>query len=78
MLASPTALRACTASTGYTCPLGTVPLTETGMTASSGWLTTASLAVTPGDTIEAVFTIWDSLDGTLDSSLLLDDFTWLP
>jgi hypothetical protein len=78
MLASPTALMACTPSTGYTCPLGTGPLAETGMAASSGWLTTASLAVTPGDTIVAVFAVWDSLDGIIDSTLLLDDFAWVP
>jgi hypothetical protein len=78
MLASPTALMACSASTGYACPLGTAPLAQTGMTASSGWMTTASLAVTPGDTIEAIFTVWDTLDGIIDSSLLLDDFTWVP
>jgi hypothetical protein len=78
MLASPTALGACSPSTGYTCALGTAPLSETGMPAGSGWLTTASLAVTPGDTIQAVFTIWDSLDGIFDSTLLLDDFVWVP
>jgi hypothetical protein len=78
MLASPTALMACAPSTGYTCPLGTGPLTATGMSASSGWLTTASLAVTPGDTIVAVFAVWDSLDGIIDSTVLLDDFRWAP
>jgi hypothetical protein len=78
MFASPTALSACATSSGYTCPLGTAPLTQTGMTASSGWLSTPNLAVTPGDTIRATFTIWDSLDGTLDSGLLLDRFAWIP
>ncbi len=78
MLASPTALRACASSTGFACSLGTGPIAETGMTAGSGWLETASLPVTPGDTIHAVFTIWDSLDGNFDSTLLLDDFTWVP
>lgn len=77
MFASPSSVSACSPSTGFTCPLGTASLVETGMTASSGWLT-VSVSVDPGDTIEVVFAIWDSLDGFLDSTLLLDDFAWVP
>jgi hypothetical protein len=80
MLASPTALLACKPPTpGYSCPLGSDVLTETALAAGSGWLT-ATRAVTPGRTIDAIFTIWDSHDGNgfYDSTLLLDGFAWLP
>jgi hypothetical protein len=80
MVVSPTSMRACTASTGYTCPLGTAILAATGFASngSSGWIRSTNLAVTPGDTVRATFMIWDTGDAANDSSLLLDNFTWLP
>jgi hypothetical protein len=77
MFASPTSIRACASPT---CPLGTAMLDQTGFSGhgSSGWIRTPNLAVTPGDTVRATFAIWDSTDGTYDSSLLLDSFAWIP
>lgn len=78
---SKTAIRACAnAISGYTCSLGTTPLAGTGFEThgGSGWLRTANLAVTPGSTVQITIAIWDSLDHIGDSSLLIDNFTWIP
>jgi hypothetical protein len=72
----------------FTCPLGTSTLSGTGFDgsgafdsphAATGWLTTTA----PVDTakksdkrIKLRFAIWDSGDGILDSTALLDDFKW--
>lgn len=44
----------------------------------TGWLRTADLPVTAGDTVRIAFVIWDTGDGTVDSSVLLDNFAWKP
>lgn len=78
---SKTSIRACAnAISGYTCSLGTAPLAGTGFESygGSGWLRTANLAVTPGSSVQITIAIWDSLDNVGDSSLLLDNFTWIP
>jgi hypothetical protein len=72
----------------FKCPLGTSTLSGTGFEgsgafdsphAATGWLTTTA----PVDTtkkmdkrIKLRFAIWDSGDGILDSTVLLDDFQW--
>lgn len=43
--------------------------------AATGWLRT-SAPVTGGEIITLRFTVWDSGDPTLDSTVLIDDFTW--
>lgn len=43
--------------------------------AATGWLSTTA-AVVPGETIRLRFAIWDMLDEILDSTVLLDRFTW--
>mgnify|MGYP001125190675 CR=1 FL=1 len=59
----------------FTCPLGTDSLKGTGFEnhAATGWLTT-NAPVTPGSEITLRFAIWDSGDGRLDSTVLIDDF----
>ena len=59
----------------FDCPLGTDPLQGTGFEghAGTGWLTT-SAPVDPGSEITLRFAIWDSGDGALDSTVLIDDF----
>ena len=70
----------------YACPLGTDSLKGTGFDvvedesspaphAATGWLTT-SAPVQPGATIRLRFAIWDSSDGRLDSTVLVDRFGW--
>ena len=70
----------------FTCPLGTSQLEGTGFdcnaagtavdnSAATSWLETVA-PVTPGSTMDVMFTIWDSADGLLDSTILLDDFGW--
>ncbi len=66
----------------FTCPLGQTPLKNTGFDnaltgphAATGWLTT-SAPVTGGTEITLRFAIWDSGDGNLDSTVLLDNFKW--
>jgi hypothetical protein len=61
----------------FKCPLGPTSLTGTGFDghAATGWLQTQA-PVKPGDEITLVFTIWDSGDGVLDSTVLLDRFAW--
>ncbi len=51
---------------------GTDPSTNGGAT---GWLTSAA-PVEAGDTFTVDFLIWDTGDGKLDSSVLLDNFRW--
>jgi hypothetical protein len=43
--------------------------------AATGWLNTMA-PVTPGETIRLRFAIWDMFDESLDSTVLLDHFTW--
>ncbi|MBX3206635.1 MAG: choice-of-anchor L domain-containing protein [Labilithrix sp.] len=59
----------------FSCPLGTDSLSGTGFEghAATGWLTT-NAPVTPGTVITLRFAIWDSGDGALDSTVLIDDF----
>jgi hypothetical protein len=80
MLASTTSMNACAPMTGYLCPLGTAALTGTGFEShgSTAWLRTSNLPVTAGDTLRITFMIWDTGDGYGDSSLLLDNFSWIP
>jgi hypothetical protein len=67
----------------YECPLGTGLLAGTGYDdlsssgphAATGWLVTQA-PVTPGSLITLRFAIWDSGDGSLDSTVLIDGFEW--
>lgn len=61
----------------FACPLGTSTLSGTGFEghAATGWLTTQT-DVEPGSEITLRFAIWDSGDGVLDSTVLIDDFSW--
>lgn len=70
-------IQVCEPSAGNECPLGTADLQGTGFESdgASSWLTT-SFPVTPGETIEVVFTIWDSSDGVFDSLVILDNWKW--
>ena len=66
----------------FPCVLGPSELTGTGYdeqvggSAATGWLQTSSPVVEPGGTISLHFAIWDSGDGILDSTVLLDNFTF--
>lgn len=81
-------LQVCTPQTAggktFTCPLGTSQLQGTGFdevvfnpdnSAATGWLQTTA-PVEPGSTIKLRFAVWDSGDGVLDSTVLIDNFTW--
>lgn len=74
-------LRACAPGTHgdltYPCPLGTASLAGTGFEdkASTGWLRT-SVPVQGGSDITLRFAIWDSGDGILDSTVLLDELAF--
>jgi hypothetical protein len=69
----------------YACPLGTHELDGTGFDpdyvidsnyhAATSWLSTTA-DVVPGETITLRFAIWDTRDMQLDSTVLLDNFTW--
>ncbi|MCL2822441.1 MAG: putative metal-binding motif-containing protein [Polyangiaceae bacterium] len=70
----------------FPCPQGPASLAGTGFDgaggifdtqkhAATGWLLT-SAPVTPGSIIKLRFAIWDSGDGVLDSTVLLDNFMW--
>jgi hypothetical protein len=69
----------------FQCPLGTKELDGTGFDpdfvidtsyhASTGWLVTKA-DVVPGETIKLRFAIWDTHDMQLDSTVLIDSFTW--
>jgi hypothetical protein len=56
----------------------TFPVCQDGQTlgGATGWLTTQA-PVTPGETFTLEFMIWDTGDGVLDSSVLLDNFEWI-
>jgi hypothetical protein len=70
---------------GYDCPLGASQLSGTGFdedyygepkdSAATGWLQTKA-PVKPGSTFKLRFAVWDSGDGALDSTILLDNFSW--
>ncbi|MGH7296500.1 MAG: choice-of-anchor L domain-containing protein, partial [Polyangiaceae bacterium] len=77
-------LQVCTAQTAgkkqFTCPLGPAALASTGFAshAATGWLQT-QVNIDPslkGKDITLVFAVWDSGDGILDSSALVDNFQW--
>ncbi len=64
----------------FTCPLGASALASTGFDghAATGWLQT-QVNVDPslkGKDITLVFAVWDSGDGCLDSTALIDNFQW--
>jgi hypothetical protein len=70
----------------FSCPLGPSSLERTGFDtvsdeyspaphAATGWLTTYA-PVEPGKVIRLRFAIWDSSDGNLDSTVLVDRFEW--
>jgi hypothetical protein len=66
--------------TGFDTQDGEIPLGEEedppqSSHAATGWLSTTA-AITPGETIRLRFAIWDMLDENLDSTVLLDHFTW--
>jgi hypothetical protein len=62
----------------YPCVLGNSQLTGTGFEgfAASRWFTTRAPAI-GGTTLTLRFVVWDSGDGLLDSTLLLDNFRWI-
>lgn len=66
----------------FKCPLGPGQLAGTGFdtqkngSAATGWLETTAPVETPEGEITLLFAIWDSGDGSLDSTILLDDFRW--
>lgn len=61
----------------FSCPLGVSALEGTGFEdhASTGWLKTTT-PVVPGSEITLRFAVWDSADGTFDSTVLVDGFTF--
>ena len=63
----------------FTCPLGTSSLVGSGFDdhAATGWLLTTT-PVTPGSEITLTFSIWDSGDGVLDATALIDAITFSP
>ncbi len=83
-------LQACTPSMAggknFACPLGYGEINGTGFdsnilnltgipgSAATSWLTTTAPVESPGDNIELLFAIWDSGDGRLDSTVLVDNF----
>jgi hypothetical protein len=54
------------------------PVCKSGQTlgGATGWLTTQA-PVTPGETFTLELMIWDTGDGVLDSSVLIDKFQWV-
>jgi hypothetical protein len=83
-------LQACSAQTAggkkFSCPLGPSSLEETGFGqdvagvnhAATGWLQT-QVNIDPslkGKDVTLVFAVWDSGDGVLDSTALIDNFQW--
>jgi hypothetical protein len=60
------------------CKLGNTQLKDTGFdnSAATGWLATTSPIQQPGAPISLLFAVWDSGDGILDSTILLDNFTF--
>jgi hypothetical protein len=70
----------------YDCPLGSALLARTGFDsvsdefslaphAATGWLRSRA-PVVPGSTLRVRFAIWDSADGNLDSTVLIDRVRW--
>ncbi len=61
----------------YACPSGPAALGGTGFEThgATGWLET-SAPVTPGSTTTLFLAVWDSGDGVLDSTVILDGFAW--
>jgi hypothetical protein len=74
-------LRACAPGTFnglvFTCPLGVSSLAGTGFDnkAATGWLRT-TVAVQSGTDITMRFAIWDSGDGIIDSTVLIDELAF--
>ena len=75
----------CTAGgKGFPCKLGWDQLEGTGFdsvpwnSAATGWLVTTTPLPKPGDEITLHFAIWDSGDGILDSTVLLDALRFDP
>jgi hypothetical protein len=69
----------------FTCPLGTAELMGTGFEdtfggsnhhAATSWLRTTA-PVTPGQEITITWTTYDSADGVLDSTTLIDNWLWI-
>jgi len=64
----------------FACSLGPSALAGTGFdsqpngSAATSWLQTSAPVAQPGGDIELLFAIWDSGDGVLDSTVLLDNF----
>ena len=63
----------------FPCSLGPAGLAGTGFdddtnSAATGWLVTNAPVEDPGGNITLLFAIWDSGDGILDSTVLLDNF----
>lgn len=61
----------------YPCPLGTAELSGTGFEGrgATGWVYDI-VPVAANSVIQLVFAVWDSGDGTSDTTLLVDDFRW--
>lgn len=63
----------------FPCPLGDSSLSGTGFEghAATGWLTTTSpVDDVRGKEITLTWAVWDQGDGSLDSTALVDDFSW--
>jgi hypothetical protein len=66
----------------FPCLLGPSELAGTGFdsqpngSAATSWLQTTSPVASPGEEISLMFAIWDSGDGVLDSTVLLDNFAF--
>ena len=67
-----------TGGKNFDCSLGTGDLEGTGFEGhgATGWLEVKTRVI-PEQTIELFFVIWDSGDGLLDSTALIDNFRWL-
>ena len=65
----------------FTCPLGDAQLLDTGFEghAATGWLRT-TIDLGPGTTDDGVITllfgVWDTEDGVLDSTVVIDNWKW--
>jgi hypothetical protein len=62
----------------YDCELGSDELSDTGFEqrAATGWLVTKA-PVEPGEVIKLRWGVYDSGDGVLDSTTVIDHFRWL-
>jgi hypothetical protein len=63
------------------CPLGTSELAGTGFDSwndagATSWLQTTA-PINPGDTVSIRYTLWDTGDQNLDSTVLVDNFRWI-